>query len=165
MFQSVIVSVGLAIVNALIHAVGLLGLLYWFTRRWPQMEADFGPRRNLPVFLLLFGAIVGLHLLEISVWAALYRWRNCLPDLETSLYFSITSYTTVGYGNVVLSPSWRLAGAMESLTGALLLGWSAAFFFGIVSRLFQLRIRHWQEATPSPPPALEHKNEVKARSA
>lgn len=111
------------------------------------------------VVLAVLSAIIhALHLLEISAWAGLYFWRNYLPDFETSFYFSITSYTTVGYGGIVLPRPWRLAGALESLSGVLLLGWSAAFFFSVVSRLFNLRIRRRQETTLSPPQAAESKS-------
>jgi voltage-gated potassium channel len=145
MLQALIAAFILAFLSALIHAVGLLGLLYWQTRQWPKIEADFRPRHNLPVFLLVFGVILGLHLAEIGLWAGFYVWRNCLPDLESSLYFSAASYSTLGYGDVVLSRAWRLVGVMESVTGALLLGWSAAFFFTVVHRFFEIRIRLWQK--------------------
>jgi len=79
------------------------------------------------------------------VWAGCYSWQHCLPDFETSFYFSGATYTTLGYGDVVLPRPWRLVGVLESLTGVLLMGWSAAFFFAMVSRLFDLRIRYWQQ--------------------
>jgi hypothetical protein len=145
MLKALIAAFILAFLSALIHAIGLLGLLYWQTRQWPKIEADFRPRRNLPAFLLVFGVILGLHLAEIGLWAGFYVWRNCLPDLESSIYFSAASYSTLGYGDVVLSRAWRLVGVMESVTGALLLGWSAAFFFTVVHRLFEIRIRLWQK--------------------
>ncbi len=145
MLQALIAAFVLAFLSALIHALGLLGLLYWQTRQWPRIEADFRPRRNLPVFLILFGVILGLHLAEIGLWADFYVWRSCLPDLESSLYFSAASYSTAGYGDIVLSRAWRLVGVMESVTGALLLGWSAAFFFTVVHRFFEIRIRRWQK--------------------
>jgi hypothetical protein len=141
MLPPIIAAVVLAFVSAIIHALGLLALLYWQTRQWPKIEADFRPRRNLPVFLALFGVILMLHLIEIGVWAGVYFWQHCLPDFETSLYFSGATYTTLGYGDVVLPRPWRLMGVMESLTGVLLLGWSAAFFFTVVSRFFYLRIQ------------------------
>lgn len=147
MFYPTLTAVVLAFASVLIHAFGLLALFYWQTRQWPRIEADFGPRRNLPVFLALFGVILGLHLVEIGVWATAYVWQHGLPDFETSFYFSGATYTTLGYGDVVLPRPWRLAGVLESLTGMLLLGWSAAFFFTIMSRFFDLRIRHWRRET------------------
>ncbi len=66
-------AIVLAFVSAIIHAPGLLALLYWQTRQWPKIETDFRPRRNLPAFLALFGVIVVLHLIEIGVWAVRER--------------------------------------------------------------------------------------------
>jgi hypothetical protein len=145
MFAPIIAAVVLAFVSAIIHALGLLMLLYWHTRQWPKIEANFSPRRNLQLFLALIGVILVLHVLEIGVWAGCYSWQHCLPDFETSFYFSGATYTTLGYGDVVLPRPWRLVGVLESLTGVLLMGWSAAFFFAMVSRLFDLRIRYWQQ--------------------
>ncbi len=144
MLPPLLFALGLAALCALVHALGLLALLYWQTRQWPRIEADFRPRRNLPVFLLLFLAILGLHLVEISLWACAYFWRAGIPHFLAALYFSTASSTTVGYSDVLPLAPWRPVGALESLTGVLLLGWSAAFFFGLVSRFFEIRIRRWQ---------------------
>jgi len=141
----VVLAIGAAFATALIHVAGLLVLLYWQTRQWPKIEADFGPHRNLPAFLILFGGIFGLHLIEIGLWAGLYFWGEGLPDLETSLYFSGTTYTTLGIGDVVLPQAWRMTAVLESLTGVLMMGWSTAFFFTTVIRLLELRIRRWQQ--------------------
>lgn len=128
MTRPLIAGVAFAVLSALVDAFGLLGLLYWQARRWPKIEENFGPRRNLPVFLALFGVIFGLHVAEMCLWAGFYFWRGCLPELGTSVYFSATSYLAAGYGDVMLPRPWRLLGALESLTGLLLLGCSAAFF-------------------------------------
>ena len=149
MLQQLIVAILLSVLSALVHALGLLGLVYWQTKQWPQIESDFCPRRNVPVFLVLFGVILCLHLAEICLWAGFYFWRGGLPSFEASLYFSAASYSTVGYGDVVLPGPWRLVGALESLTGVLLLGWSAAFFFSVVSRFFEIRSRLWRSRGPS----------------
>jgi hypothetical protein len=78
------------------------------------------------------------HLVEIALWAAFFAWKGALPDLEVSLYFSAVTYATIGYGDVVLPEGWRLLAAMEGLTGILMCGWSAAFFFAVVSKLHTL---------------------------
>ena len=82
--------------------------------------------------------IVLLHLAEISVWALFYLWRDAMPDLPSALYFSAVTYTTTGYGDVVLAEGWRLLGAVEALTGILMCGWSTGFFFAIVNRLYEI---------------------------
>jgi hypothetical protein len=79
--------------------------------------------------------MVLLHLFEISVWAAFYLWQEAMPDWQAALYFSAVTYTTTGYGDLVLPAEWRLAGGVEALTGILMCGWSTAFFFTVVNRL------------------------------
>jgi len=96
------------------------------------MEGKF-----LPATLMMIrvaGWVLLLHLLEISLWAVVYAWKNCMPDLDSAFYFSAVTYTTTGYGDLVLPPAWRMLGAVEALTGILMCGWSTAFFFTVVSR-------------------------------
>jgi hypothetical protein len=80
--------------------------------------------------------IVILHLVEILAWAGLYVWNTALPDMGTAVYFSAVTYTTTGYGDVVLPPRWRLDGAVEALTGILMCGWSTGFFVAVVNRVY-----------------------------
>ena len=89
------------------------------------------------LFVILSIWIVLLHLAEISLWAGFYVWRNAMPDLASALYFSAVTYTTTGYGDLVLIEGWRLVGAVEALAGILMCGWSTGFFFAIVNRLYQ----------------------------
>ena len=80
------------------------------------------------------GWVLLLHLLEISLWAFVYYWSQSLPDLDSAYYFSAVTYTTTGYGDIVLPQPWRMVGAVEALTGILMCGWSTAFFFAVVTR-------------------------------
>ena len=73
-----------------------------------------------------------LHLAEISVWALFYWWQKCLPDAESSFYFSGVTYSTLGYGDLVLPQEWRLLGPVEGLTGILMCGLSTGLFFAVV---------------------------------
>jgi Ion channel len=61
-----------------------------------------------------------------------YHLRGCLPDAEAAFYFSGVTYTTVGYGELVLTKPWRLLAPIETLTGILMCGLSASFFFAVV---------------------------------
>jgi hypothetical protein len=93
------------------------------------------------VFIRLAGWMVLLHLGQIAVWGLVYGWRGALGDMTSALYFSAVTYTTTGYGDLLLPEEWRLVGAVEALTGILMCGWSAAFFFAVVSRVLETRAR------------------------
>jgi hypothetical protein len=76
------------------------------------------------------------HIAEISVWGWFYwRWK-CVTDAESAFYFSAVTYTTIGYGDVVLSRPWRMLAPIEGLTGILMCGLSASLFFATVSRVY-----------------------------
>ena len=75
-----------------------------------------------------------LHLSQILLWAAFYRLQ-CFRSWESSFYFSATSYSTVGYGDVVLPPVWRLLGPIEAIMGVLMCGISVSMLFAIATRL------------------------------
>jgi len=117
-------------VTVTIHAAGLSSML-------PGVSSVLPDRRFWPVTWVLLRVawrLILLHLAEIAVWALFYWWKKCLPDAESSLYFSGVTYTTLGYGDLVLPQEWRLLGPVEGLTGILMCGLSTGFFFAVVSR-------------------------------
>jgi voltage-gated potassium channel len=79
-------------------------------------------------------AMIVLHALQILIWAGFCRWR-CLPSWESCFYFSATSYSTVGYGDILLPRTWRTLGPVESVIGMLMCGMSVSALFAIASRL------------------------------
>jgi hypothetical protein len=122
-----------------IHAVGVTGAL-----RRMRLEPITSLRFSAWVwlFIRLAAWIILLHLIEVSVWGAFYAWQGAMPDLQTGLYFSAVTYTTTGYGDLVLPGEWRLVGGIEALTGILMCGWSTGFFFAVVSRIFDLETKN-----------------------
>ncbi len=81
--------------------------------------------------------IIVFHLAAISLWAVFYLWAGCMPDAEAAFYFSGVTYTTVGYGDVVLAKPWRLLGPIEGLMGILMFGLSTGFLFSVMSHVYQ----------------------------
>ena len=116
-----------------IHASGVTSALNWLRYR-PVSSQNFWHRTWL--FILVAGWMILFHLIEITVWALFYSSKGAMPDLPSALYFSAVTYTTTGYGDLVLPEAWRLVGAVEALTGILMCGWSTGFFFAVASRMF-----------------------------
>ena len=140
MISKLIVGFTLMAICVVIHASSVTSALRW-VRVHATRQLQYVSR--IWLFVRIAGWIIMSHLLEICVWAAFYWWRRALPDLPSSVYFSAVTYTTTGYGDLVLPPDWRLVGAIEALTGILMCGWSTGFFFAVVSRL------EWAPATAS----------------
>ena len=129
----------------LLHVAGLLLMAEWLLSRREFLEQSGARMRYAIVLVLLFLGIMLLHVLETSMWAVFYYSRALFKDFETSLYFSLTSYTTIGYGDVLLPQRWRLLGAIEGVTGVLFCGISTAFIFAVMTAMLQSRLRNLSE--------------------
>ena len=139
MFWKLFIAWVLLALCVMIHAMGMTYAL----RMLEKMIVRIGVRFWVSTLLLVRIAAwaILLHLIEITVWAVFYAWKGALPDITTALYFSAVTYTRTGYGDVVLPEAWRLVGAVEALTGIIMCGWSAAFFFAVVSQTNEARQR------------------------
>jgi voltage-gated potassium channel len=99
-------------------------------RRYSQTWAD----RSAALVVRVTTAMIAVHGSEVLLWACSYRWL-CFSSWESALYFSASSYATVGYGDVVLTSNWRMLGPLESMIGVLMCGLSASLLFAIAPRL------------------------------
>jgi len=126
----------LAALTVAVHATGIAVLLRGLLRLHPQPTGVWPVARLL---LRMIWWLVLLHLAEISIWGLFYVWRGCLPNAEAAFYFSGVTYTTLGYGDVVLAQPWRLLAPIEGLMGVLMCGLSTGYFFVVVSRIHQSR--------------------------
>jgi voltage-gated potassium channel len=134
---SAVLLVGLTL---LLQVSGVTALIEWLKRVLTRDVDKHGPIYSARLVVESTVAIVLLHGLAILLWAGFYRSR-CFPSWETAFYFSASSYSTVGYGDVVLPSTWRLLGPLESVTGVLMCGISVSVLFALVTRLLDRDIR------------------------
>jgi hypothetical protein len=108
-----------------------------------QQAASIGRRVSRHPYSLLIRSVVTLlllHFTEAALWAAYYVLGKGLPDFATAIYFSMVSYATTGYGDVVLPMSMRLVGAAEGMVGTLMAGWSVALIVAVVQRMLVIAV-------------------------
>ena len=117
-----------------LQCAGMAAVIAWARPSFARGVLKLGAIRSAMLMMRLMTAFIVLHVLEILLWAAFYRWL-CFPLWESAFYFSTSSYATVGYGDIVLPQMWRTLGPVESIIGVLICGLSAGFLFAIVSRL------------------------------
>src|SRR6185436_7932580 len=130
-------AAALVAVTVAVHAGGFGLVLGKLIKRKAAPPAAFWPITWLLVRVAW--QLILIHIVEISVWALFYRWQHCLPDAESAFYFSGVTYTTLGYGDLVLPPEWRLLGPVEGLTGILMCGLSTGYFFAVVSKFLSVK--------------------------
>lgn len=88
---------------------------------------------------LIVVAVFGIHIIQIWLWALLYLWLDAIPlhSFDDALYFSTSTFSTAGYGDIVLSSSTRMLSAIEAANGFLAFGWTTAFIFEVISKLYK----------------------------
>ena len=132
MIAKLLIASALVATTVLIHAAGLGVLLSHVLRSPERPDTRFWPITWLLIRIAWW--LILIHTAEIAVWALFFWWEKCLPDAESSFYFSGVTYATLGYGDLLLPKEWRMFGPLEALTGSLMVGLSIAFFFAVLSR-------------------------------
>jgi hypothetical protein len=138
MLFATLIAAALVTLTVSAHAAGFSLIVRSIMKLHPVL-----PTRTWPVtrmILLVTWLLILVHGVEIVMWASFYLWAGCLPDVESALYFSGATYTSVGYGDLVLPRPWRMLGPVEALTGVLMCGLSAGLFFALVSKIYQERV-------------------------
>jgi len=130
-----------------LQCAGMAILIHWARKSIERGARALSPWHASVLMIRFTTVIVILHISQILLWSAAYRWR-CLSSWESSFYFSATSYSTVGYGDIVLPQVWRLLGPVESITGVLMCGISVSALFAILLRLVESEEK--QEARKRP---------------
>jgi len=85
------------------------------------------------------------HLVEIGLWAVLFMICGEFVDFRGAYYHSAVNYTSLGYGDIIMSPHWRLLGPLETADGMLLFGVSTAMIFAVIQRLVEARFADLRE--------------------
>lgn len=132
------------LLGTLCMACHTLGTSWWLTfsaRKVNELKVAGLHFRH--VLLMMAGGITFLtvlHVTEILIWAMGYTWLAHVPQLndpEETVYFSFITFTTVGYGDVVIDKYWRLMAGIQALNGIMLLGWSTAVLMAMAQRLWR----------------------------
>lgn len=154
MIKLVLCALGLTAITVIIHGIGAVAAGRRVMGLWTARKDPPGRLGAELLMAQLVGALLLLHLAEAVVWALFYVLIGALPNLETAAYFSLTSYTTVGYGDVVLPQAWRLLGPIEAAVGVLMLGWSTGILvlvIGVIYRRFSPSLTTPEGSTARPP--------------
>ena len=122
-----------------IHALAVTTAVNLFRYEKRRGRLGAAASNDLAIILLVTSVAFMAHLAEIGLWAILFVLCGEFQELGTAYYHSAVNYTTLGYGDLLLTPKWRLLGPLEATNGALMFGLSAAMVFAVVQRLVLAR--------------------------
>jgi len=141
--NEIAVGLGMMVLTTIIHAMFMVGGMRaaeWKTARFGRAKRDAAKAVLISVLTAwMFLAIV----IEAWLWALIYLFNpmiTALPDMETALYFSMVTFTTLGYGDVVLVGKWRMLASIQAANGVIVFGWTTALIFVWIQRVYQRKI-------------------------
>ena len=139
MLRLSLIGSALIAITVVIHAIGTTAWVEYLNKKYGD-DSRMAGRRAILVLVNTALVVFALHALEIFIWAAAYLALvpvEQLASLEEAVYFSYVTFTTLGYGDITLSESWRLLSGIEALNGIILIGWTTAMIFAVVQRIWQ----------------------------
>jgi len=141
MHSALLLGTGLLLASLLSFAVAIALVVSLMSRviRTGYFGESFW--KNVAIMIIISLVMAVAHLMEIVLWAAVFWVSSEISTFEEAFYFSAQNYTTLGYGDIVLSDRWRLLGPLEAINGLLLFGLSTAVMFAALSRLVSGRLR------------------------
>jgi hypothetical protein len=130
-----------------IQAVSIAALLNLLSKRFRSKRRVQAEGNLLGEFMVLSITLFSLFinsLFQIGVWALAFFLGGQFDNYPDAFYHSAVNFATLGYGDIVMASPWRLLGALEAISGILMLGLSTAtlsFVFGQLMRLHYVGLR------------------------
>ena len=127
----------LIVVMTMVHGAGVVGITHWLGLDQERAKVRRLHPRTVAILSAVAILLFALHVLEIALFGLFYLAVGADSNLEEALFFSASSYATLGQPEAAIPLEWRLVGALEGVTGFLLLGWSTAFFITDMNKLLR----------------------------
>ncbi len=131
MFFNIFLACTVMVGTTVIHALGMM-LVFWFFSLPLRHRAIPRILQISSIVLLMF--IVSV--VEVMLWAIVYLWLNTIETFERALYFSMVTYTTLGYGDIVLEQKYHLLSSFEAANGIIMFGWTTSIVIASVQKLY-----------------------------
>jgi hypothetical protein len=133
------VGAGAILCTIVIHGLVFIAVVHFVRREERLAYAGTGFWGDIVIVGLVTCFALAAHLAEIAVWAALFMGCGEFREFGTAYYHSAVNYTTLGYGDLIMSVRWRMLGPLEAANGMVMFGVTTALVFGVIQRLLQAR--------------------------
>ena len=140
--DQIVIGILMIFVTGVFHVTALVYLANILTRQTIFGQASRARLRTIYFLSISVFIIVIIHTVEALGWALVYHAIGEFTDLEQSLYFSVVTATTLGYGDITLSERWQLLSTFEAMGGLILFGVTTAFLIDTLRPLFDETTHH-----------------------
>lgn len=124
------------ILNMLIQVVAIVAMIRYTLRQLDSSELPPSAGTDFKVVSMILMILFSGHLLQFATWAALFMGLGEFSNFDAAFYHSVVNFTSLGYGDIVMSDKWRLLGGLEAANGILMFGLTAGSIMAAMSRLF-----------------------------
>jgi voltage-gated potassium channel Kch len=135
MFLRLSMGAGLIAITVAIQALFMSAGLRTFKRIEAQRPGVLARSAATTTVIWILFLLIPI-ILDVILWAAFYYASGALPSFEEALYFSTVTFTTVGYGDIVLDREWRQLATFEAVNGWIIFGWATALIMTVVQRVY-----------------------------
>jgi hypothetical protein len=125
----------------LIHALAVIAIVHFIRRQHRLKRIGLRFWQDVTIVCTATLVVGAAHLLEITIWALVFVFCGEFARFAGAFYHSATNYTTLGYGDVVMTASWKLLGPLEAADGMLLFGVSTAIIVSVIQLMVRTRFR------------------------
>lgn len=141
MFAQLLIGSGMMLLTVIVAGLSAWAMEWAFARSHFWLLRD--PHRPKLMLVVLLTALWALAMVTAGVWlwAACFRALGIFLTWEAAVYFSLVSYTTLGYGDILLTHEWRILGGMAAANGLLNIGLLTAM---LVEALRHVRLGQMQ---------------------
>ena len=135
MLLNMAIAALLMVITTAVHASGMLLVVR-------VVLSDTSHARRLRQRMHMYtvaGVVLVMFLIsvvEVLVWSVTYLWLGAIEGIEKASYFSMVTFTTLGYGEIVLGEEWRLLASFEAANGIIMFGWTTAIVLAVVQRVY-----------------------------
>jgi voltage-gated potassium channel len=143
-YTSLLIGSVMIFLTVAFHAVGATLWLRHVAKWYAHRQFDTGPWTLFHAVSRTAAVLLLLHFIEMVMWAVLFfslPEKGGLKNLPEAIYFSIITFTTLGYGDITLSEQWHLLSGMEAMVGITVFGLTTAMLFAVIQRVWKLKIQ------------------------
>ena len=135
MFVRLSLAAGLIAATVVIQALFMSAGLNTFKRMEEHRPGAMASKPATTTVVWILFLLIPI-ILDVALWATFYYMSGALPSFEEALYFSTVTFTTVGYGDIVLGREWRQLATFEAVNGWIIFGWATALIMAVIQRLY-----------------------------